>query len=57
VEIETLNAQAETEPLMRLAEQVVNLKAGGPGVLEAYLRNVRLDLLNNSDRVVMEGKP
>jgi regulator of protease activity HflC (stomatin/prohibitin superfamily) len=57
VEIQTLNAQAETEPLMRLAEQISLLKSSGPGVLEAYLRNVRLDLLNNTDRVVLEGKP
>ena len=34
-----------------------NLKASGPGVLDAYVRNVRLELLNSADRVVMEGKP
>src|SRR3954470_18332804 len=44
VEIETLNAQAEVEPLRALAEQLTALHKGGPGILGAYLRNVRLAL-------------
>ena len=42
VEIETLKAQAEVEPLKWLAVQLVELKKSGPSALPAYLRNVRL---------------
>ena len=45
VEIETLKAQAEVEPLTALADQLAELKTnGGQGALEAYVRNVRLGL-------------
>src|SRR5579859_5800333 len=44
VEIETLKAQAEVEPLKLLAGELAALKTAGPGVLNAYLRNVRLKL-------------
>ena len=54
VEIETLNAQAEVEPLNSLAEQLSHLKEHGPEVLEAYLRNVRLDLYKKAKSVIME---
>lgn len=55
VEIETLKAQAEVEPLRLLASQLAELKAnGGGGALDAYLRNVRLDLYGQAGRVVME---
>ncbi len=57
VEIETLKAQAEVEPLKLLASQLAQLKAnGGEGALQAYLRNVRLDLYTQAGRVVMEVK-
>jgi regulator of protease activity HflC (stomatin/prohibitin superfamily) len=44
VEIETLKAEAEAEPLIQLAAQLRQLEESGPGTLEAYLRNVRLGL-------------
>jgi len=57
VEIETLKAQAEVEPLTLLAGQLAELKArGGKGALDAYVRNVRLGLYGQASRVVMEVK-
>jgi regulator of protease activity HflC (stomatin/prohibitin superfamily) len=56
VEIETLNAQAEVEPLKALAEQLHILKSSGPGALSAYLRNVRLRLFTHAQQVVREVK-
>jgi hypothetical protein len=55
VEIETLKAQAEVEPLMAMATQLAELKKSGPDVLTAYLRNVRLRLFNQSRRVIVES--
>jgi regulator of protease activity HflC (stomatin/prohibitin superfamily) len=54
VEIETLNAQAEVEPLVAMAEQLSTLKASGPKALDFYLRNVRLALFAKTDRVIVE---
>ena len=54
VEIETLNAQAEVEPLKALAEQLRILKSSGPGAIKAYLRNVRLRLFTHAQQVVRE---
>ena len=54
VEIETLKAQAEVEPLLRLAEQLSDLKRNGPRALPAYLRNVRLGLYNQAHDVILE---
>src|SRR5882757_3079282 len=54
VEIETLKAQAEVEPLIRLAAQLKSLKASGPDALAAYRRNVRLKLFRQASHVVME---
>ena len=57
VEIETLKAQAEVEPLRRLATQLTDLKThGGLGALKGYTRNVRLGLYSAAGRVVMEVK-
>ncbi|MEA3212509.1 MAG: hypothetical protein QOE70_5566 [Chthoniobacter sp.] len=56
VEIETLNAQAEVEPLRALAEQLVALKASGPDALAAYRRNVRLKLFKEASHVIMEDE-
>jgi regulator of protease activity HflC (stomatin/prohibitin superfamily) len=56
VEIETLNAQAEVEPLKALAEQLQELKKSGPDALQAYLRNVRLRLYSHAQSVVKEVK-
>jgi regulator of protease activity HflC (stomatin/prohibitin superfamily) len=55
VEIETLKAEAEVEPLMAMATQLAELKKSGPGVLTAYLRNVRLKLFSESRRVIQEA--
>ena len=54
VEIETLKAEGEVEPLLRLAEQLRDLKGNGPGALSAYLRNVRLSLYGQADDVILE---
>lgn len=56
VEIETLRAQAEVEPLRALAGQLASLKAHGPGALETYVRNVKLGLYAKADRVYLENK-
>lgn len=55
VEIETLRAEAEVEPLRMLAAQLQALKASGPDVLTAYLRNVRLDLYKKAAQVFLES--
>jgi hypothetical protein len=55
VEIETLKAQAEVEPLMAMAGQLAELKKSGPQVLAAYLRNVRLRLFSECRRVIQEA--
>jgi adenylosuccinate synthase len=54
VEIETLRAQAEVEPLMRLAAQLAELKVNGIGALKAYVRNIRLVLFEKAQNVFME---
>lgn len=54
VEIETLKAQAEVEPLLALAEQLRLLQTSGPGALQSYVRNVRLGLFRQAERVIME---
>jgi regulator of protease activity HflC (stomatin/prohibitin superfamily) len=54
VEIETLNAQAEVEPLRALAEQLTSLRASGDSALAAYRRNVRLKLFKEASQVVLE---
>jgi regulator of protease activity HflC (stomatin/prohibitin superfamily) len=58
VEIETLKAQAEVEPLDRLASQLTDLKkAGGDKALTAYTRNVRLALFEQAQHVFVEDRP
>jgi regulator of protease activity HflC (stomatin/prohibitin superfamily) len=54
VEIETLRAEAETQPLVAMAEQLRGLKKSGAGALEAYTRNVRLKLFSEAKSVVLE---
>ncbi len=56
VEIETLKAQAEVEPLRWMAAQLTELKGHGPGVLQAYLRNIRLPLFAEARQIVREVK-
>lgn len=55
VEIETLNAQAEVEPLVALAAQLRQLKASGKDALATYVRNVRLRLFSQANRVILEA--
>ena len=57
VEIETLNAQAEVEPLVMLAEQLRQLAASGPGSLDAYVRNAKLGLYRRARQVVLTARP
>ena len=54
VEIETLNAQAEVEPLLALADQLASLKGQGMGALDVYVRNNRLSLYSKVRDVVLE---
>ncbi|MCU0293779.1 MAG: SPFH domain-containing protein [Thermoanaerobaculaceae bacterium] len=54
VEIETLNAQAEVEPLHALAGQLAELKRSAPEALAGYLRNARLSLYRSAERVILE---
>ncbi len=56
VEIETLNAQAEVEPLVMLADQLGQLRAKGPGALQAYVRNAKLNLFKRSRQLVLVGQ-
>ncbi len=54
VEIETLKAQAEVEPLTALAKQLSDLKTvGGEKALIAYLRNVHLGLFARAKKYVL----
>lgn len=54
VEIETLKAQAEVEPIRRLAAELTELKARGPNILAAYVRNVRLGLFGKAGQAYLE---
>ena len=54
VEIETLKAEAETQPLIALAAQLADLKKSGAGALDAYTRNVRLKLFSEAKSVILE---
>jgi regulator of protease activity HflC (stomatin/prohibitin superfamily) len=54
VEIETLNAQAEVEPLLALAEQLRELAgSGGPAAIESYVRNTKLTLFNRTRQLLL----
>jgi regulator of protease activity HflC (stomatin/prohibitin superfamily) len=55
VEIETLKAQAEVEPVKALAAELETLHQAGPNVLGAYLRNVRLTLYERAQQVFLEA--
>ncbi len=52
VEIETLNAQAEVEPLLAMATQLRELRSHGDGALDLYIRNVRLGLFSRAGSFV-----
>lgn len=55
VEIETLKAQAEVEPIKSLAEELATLHRAGPNVIGAYLRNVRLALFDKAQQIYLEA--
>ncbi|MCX7869434.1 MAG: SPFH domain-containing protein, partial [Terrimicrobiaceae bacterium] len=57
VEIQTMKAEAEVEPLRWLAEQLRLLRASGPEAIPGYLRNVRLDLYERARRILLETRP
>jgi regulator of protease activity HflC (stomatin/prohibitin superfamily) len=53
VEIASNNAQAEVAPLRVLAQTLAKIKEeGGPPALRAYIRNLRVPLLSQAQRVV-----
>ena len=54
VEIETLRAQAEVQPLVAVAEQLGALHQTGPDALGTYVRNVRLGLFASARRAIVE---
>jgi regulator of protease activity HflC (stomatin/prohibitin superfamily) len=55
VEIETLKAEADVEPLRRLAAELGQLKGGsGNAAMDAYVRNAKLALLARANRVITE---
>ena len=56
VEIETLGAQAEVEPLLALAAILRQLQGSGPGALAAYVRNARLALYGRARQLVLGQK-
>jgi regulator of protease activity HflC (stomatin/prohibitin superfamily) len=56
VEIETLKAQAEVEPLNWLAAQLTELRKNGPDALPLYLRNIRLALYARASHIILEMK-
>jgi regulator of protease activity HflC (stomatin/prohibitin superfamily) len=56
VEIETLNAQAEVEPLLALAAQLRDLAGnGGPAAVEAYVRNAKITLHRKARHLVLQS--
>jgi len=55
VEIETLKAQAEVEPVKSLAAELAELHRTGPNVLGAYMRNVKLALFDKAQQIYMEA--
>ncbi len=55
VEIETLRAQAEVEPVKSLAAELGALHRAGPNILGAYLRNVRLALYDKAQQIYLEA--
>jgi len=54
VEIETLKARAEVQPLIALSDQLADLKKSGAGALDSYIRNVRLKLFSEAKSVIVE---
>jgi regulator of protease activity HflC (stomatin/prohibitin superfamily) len=57
VEIQTMRAEAEVEPLRWLAEQLRLLRQSGPEAIPGYLRNVKLELFHRVRQVFLPFKP
>jgi len=55
VEIETLRAEAEVQPIKALAAELGELHRAGPNILGAYLRNVRLALYEKAQQIFAEA--
>jgi regulator of protease activity HflC (stomatin/prohibitin superfamily) len=55
VEIETLRAEAEVQPIRSLAAELSTLHNAGATTLAAYLRNVRLALYDKAREVYLEA--
>jgi regulator of protease activity HflC (stomatin/prohibitin superfamily) len=56
VEIETLKAEAEVQPLTALAQQLYALKrSGGANAVESYVRNVKLGVYKLITHAVIKG--
>ena len=56
VEIETLKAEADVEPLRRLAAQLALLKENGQEAMDAYVRTVKLALFSRAKRMIADVK-
>lgn len=57
VEIQTMRVQAEVEPLLRVADELRELKKNGSSAaLGAYLRNVKLQLFRRARRIISTGE-
>lgn len=54
VEIETLRAQAEVEPIRMMAAELADLQRQGPNILAAYIRNVKLALPGKAQQIFLE---
>jgi regulator of protease activity HflC (stomatin/prohibitin superfamily) len=54
VEIETFKADAETQTLRQLADQLTLLKKNGPDAVKTYIRNVKLELFSRTSRAIVE---
>jgi regulator of protease activity HflC (stomatin/prohibitin superfamily) len=57
VEIQTMRAEAEVEPLRWLAEQLRLLRQSGPDAISGYLRNVKLDLYQQAKNIFLSPRP
>jgi len=57
VEIETLKAQAEAEPLIQMSKQLALLKGTSSGGLQVYMRNIRLGLFKKARKVFVGVSP
>jgi regulator of protease activity HflC (stomatin/prohibitin superfamily) len=54
VEIQTMKAEAEVQPLRWMSEQLKQLKNSGRDAIPGYLRNVRLDLYRRARHIILD---